>query len=106
MTPLGFLSDYKRVPHQIPCLQCCASKLSSPPLIFRHLLYPMSLLHPGDAPIFCGNKMGRGLGRLGGKKGRKNMPHLARVPVLWAGGCGETARLFPHCPGRTSKPRP
>jgi hypothetical protein len=33
-----------------------------------------------------------------GKVGRKNMPRLARVPVLWAGRHGETARHFSTWP--------
>ena len=31
-------------------------------------------------------------------------PSLARVPVLWAGGRGRTARHFPLGPGWASKP--
>ena len=50
-----------------------------------------------------GNKKG-GAGRSREKWGRRNMPCPARVPVLWAGRRGETARHFPHGPRWRSKP--
>ena len=40
-----------------------------------------------------------------GRKGRKDSPHLARVPpMLWAGRHGRAARLFPLSPRWPSKP--
>jgi hypothetical protein len=50
-----------------------------------------------------GNKKG-GAGRSREKWGRRNMPCPARVPVLWAGRRGETARRFPHGPWWISMP--
>ena len=37
-----------------------------------------------------------------GKREEGENPHLARVPVLWAGGWGRTARRFPLGPGWAS----
>lgn len=40
-----------------------------------------------------------------GRRGREDIPHLARVrPMRWAGGYGRAARHFPLCPGWASKP--
>ena len=41
-----------------------------------------------------GNKIKGGPRGPRGKVGRKNMPCLSRVPVLWAGRGRETARCF------------
>jgi hypothetical protein len=45
-----------------------------------------------------GNKTNGGPRGLRKKLGRKNMPCPARVPILWAGGCGETTRHFSTLP--------
>ena len=37
--------------------------------------------------------------RHGGIKGVGENPHPARVPVLWAGGCGGLSRTFHAAPG-------
>ena len=39
---------------------------------------------------------------VGEKESRRECPHPARVPVLWAGGHGRTAERFSHSPGWAS----
>jgi hypothetical protein len=44
-------------------------------------------------------------GVVGERGRRKDSPHLARVPpMLWAVGCGRSARCFPFGPRWASKP--
>jgi hypothetical protein len=51
-------------------------------------MYFWSIIILKCGAVGCG---GRGVGR--------ECPCLVRVPVLWAGGCGRTARCFPRGPG-------
>ena len=58
ISPLGFLSLYRRWPLKVPYPQCSWSQMRSPELILGYHSYPRSLSHPGNAlipltPISC-----------------------------------------------------
>jgi hypothetical protein len=68
-------------------------------LLFKKVIFKKVMINQVKFVLLVSWEQNKGSpGGPRGKVGRKNMPHPARVPVLWAGGHGETARCFSTWP--------